>query len=116
LPSPILRGHTPYRLLDVVPQRLLLCSPERKTAIFFATAVRQHRSCDGFCAMCATVVDSLVRSPRLRGLRATLMIPSAGGGLPALPMRIVGRARHSVRAVHSQRALPERCVTLCWCS
>ena len=49
---------------------------------------------------------------RLCRLRASLMTPSAGRGLPALPMRVVGRARHSVRAVHSQRALPGRCAKL----
>ena len=49
---------------------------------------------------------SLGSATRLCGLRASLMIPSAGSGLPALPMRIVGRARHSVRAAHRQRALP----------
>jgi hypothetical protein len=43
---------------------------------------------------------------RLRGLRAGLMAPSAGRGLPALPMRVANRTRHSVRAVHSLRALP----------
>ena len=37
--SPILRSHTRYHLLDVLPQRRSLCSPERKTAIFFVTRV-----------------------------------------------------------------------------